>query len=237
MVVQHNNSAAQAAAFKKGIIGEAQKHTTTEGHKKSLTAAQLAAIQAGNFNASTKKKKKAIQKVLLANQELITENAIAAIDSGEELELLKRPLGTTIDDETKTSLVAQWGYAEGIGQWVSRFVATKAESEGYRSAERHLITLTEADIKEEFLYLTDENEYLIFYRGLSKDDPTGDEATFNADKERFLDMLPEHLRSTYQMFEDGFKEWEIANELDVAQGTISKRLSQVKQMWRKYYRA
>ena len=204
---------------------------------KTLTAAQKAAIQSGNFKASTDNQKKAIQKLLLVNPALITPAVPPAIDAGDQLIMLKVPLEEREDILSGNRETARRAYIEGKRQWVLRFVATKAESGNYIAAQNRAEYVTEEEIEQEIVPLTNENKDLIIYRGHSKADPTGDEATFNADKERFLSMLPEHLRKTYQMREDGYEQEEIAEELGIGQGAVSKRLTKVMQMWREYYRA
>lgn len=203
-----------------------------------LTAQQKAAIQNGTINVATDRQKAAIQRFLLVNPGHITEAVPAAIDNGKQLVLLEVPLENKEDALPGNRGTIRHAFIEGTRQWVIRFVATKAESKGYRSAQRHARTLTDAEIEQEFVSLSNqENEDLIEYRGYSKTDPTGDEATFNADKDRFLSMLPEDLRTTYQMREDGYEQWEIAAELGIGQGTVSKRLSKVMKLWREYFRA
>ena len=204
----------------------------------TLNAAQKSKIQNGTINAATDKQQKAIQRFLTANPGHITEAVPAAIDNGDPLVILEVPLENKNDALLGNRGTIRYAFIEGTRQWVIRFVATKAESKGYRSAQRHARTLTDAEIEQEFVSLSNqENEDLIEYRGHSKTDPTGDEATFNADKDRFLSMLPEDLRKTYQMHEDGYEQWEIAEKFGIQQGTVSKRITKVMRMWREYYRA
>ena len=207
-------------------------------NKNSLTAAQLAAIEAGNFLAGTAKQKKAIQALLLADPARITRAVPAAIDAGKPLIMLKVPLEAKEDALIENRSTLRRAYIEGKRQWVLRFVATREESIGYLKDQNRVDYVTEEEMEQDIVSSSDEdNEDLIVYRGHSKDDPTGDLAVFNADKDRFLSQLPEYLLETYEMREAGFEQWEIAENLGIDQGTVSKRLSKVKQRWRKYYRA
>ena len=216
-------TAAQKAAIKKGIISEAQ----------------LTAILEGKINAATDKQKEEIQEFLAEYPENIAKGTREAIDNGEELELHMTPLGTTITSSLKERLAAEWTFFQDKEQWVGRFVAPRANSASYRKAERNLRTLLESIKEHEGELPEDEGEYepLIYNRRFSRHDPTGDEATFNVDRERFIESLPEYLRPTYELREMEFKEQEIAKELHVKQSTVSKHIRKIRQMWYKYYRA
>ena len=204
---------------------------------KTLNAAQKSKIQNGYINAATDKQKKAIQHLLLADPTRITDKVPAAIDKGEQLIMLKVPLEEKEDALPQNRASMRKAYIEGKRQWVLRFVATKVDSEDYIADQNRADYVTEEEIEQDFIPLTNENEDIIEYRGYSKTDPTGDEATFNADKDRFLSQLPEDLQRTYELREAGFEQWEIAEQLHIQQSAVSKRLSKVMKLWREYYRA
>lgn len=209
MVVQHNN--------------------------RTLTAEQLAAIEAGNFNAVKESTKKAIQKLLKADPRVIAPGVPAAIDNGEELDILTIPLGwkQTVPAGLR-HLVCKLG-VEGERQPVYRFVAAKAEATAYYEYQNEMRRIVRKQQDMEYPTADSVLNQLREEQEISKEDPTCDEAKKNVDWSRFFQGLSKELQDTWTLLDEGYKEWEIALELGITQGAVSKNVLEVERRWKEFW--